>query len=249
MTIIRMPDRQTPLAFWLMSPNESACEIAALLGYGAVIIDMEHGIFEPSSAAHITTMCRALGLTVFTRVDSAERVSIQHALDAGSDGVILPQIADGAHAREATALSKYPPLGSRGYGGGRTVSYLSAPRQFVEAENRRIQCWAMIETARALEEVRAIAELATVDGLFVGPNDLSLARGRGEYLADGRDHEDITRIARAAQACGKPWAMPVESRQDRSFAQSLGAAFLAVTDELTALRSGLGQALTVMEDA
>jgi 2-keto-3-deoxy-L-rhamnonate aldolase RhmA len=248
MTIIRMPDRQEPLGFWLMTPNESACEIASILGYGAAIIDMEHGAFEASSAARMITVCKALGFTVYTRVDSAERVPIQHALDFGSDGVILPQIAGTEHARTATALSKYPPLGSRGYGGGRTVNYLSAPRQFVEAENRRTKCWAMIETTCALEEVFEIASLPTVDGLFIGPNDLSLARGRGEYLADGRDHEDIAVVARAARESGKPWAMPIESKLDREYAQKLGVAFLAITDDLTALRSGLQQALMVMAE-
>jgi 2-dehydro-3-deoxyglucarate aldolase/4-hydroxy-2-oxoheptanedioate aldolase len=248
MTIIRMPDGQQPRAFWLMSPNEPACQISSLLGYRTVIVDMEHGSFEPSSAAHMTTVCKALGLTVYTRVDSAERVPIQHALDFGSDGVILPQIESLDHARTATAFAKYPPLGTRGYGGGKTVSYLPVPRQFVEAENRRTKCWAMIENVRALEEVAAIARLDTVDGLFVGPNDLSLARGRGEYLADGSDHEDIARIAEAARACGKPWAMPIASRLDRDFAQGLNIAFMAITDDLTSLRSGLEAALHAMED-
>lgn len=97
----------------------------------------------------------------------------------------------------------------------------------------------MIETATALGDVEEIAALETVDGLFIGPNDLSLARGRGEYNADGRDHEDIARIARAAAAQGKPWAMPIASREDRDFAGGLGISFMAITDERTALRDGL----------
>jgi 2-dehydro-3-deoxyglucarate aldolase/4-hydroxy-2-oxoheptanedioate aldolase len=174
-----------------------------------------------------------------TRVDSAERVPIQHALDFGSDGVILPQIADLDHAKRATSFAKYPPLGNRGFGGGKTVRYLPAPQHFVEAENRRVSCWAMIETATALEDVEKIAALETVDGLFIGPNDLSLARGRGEYKMDGRDHEDIARIARAAAAQGKPWAMPIASREDRDFACGHDISFMAITDERTALRDGL----------
>jgi 2-dehydro-3-deoxyglucarate aldolase len=141
-TLIRLANGRPDLAFWLMTPNESACEIASLLGFGTAIIDMEHGTFEPSSAARAITMCKALGLAVYTRVDSAARVPIQHALDFGSDGVILPQILDAAHAREAAAFAKYPPLGTRGFGGGKTVAYLAMPPHFVEAENRRTKCWA-----------------------------------------------------------------------------------------------------------
>ena len=239
MTMIRMTGRQPDIAFWLMTPNEDACEIAAILGYGTAIIDMEHGTFDQASAARIITVCKSLQLRVVTRVDSADRVPIQHALDFGSDGVILPQIVDLDHAKRATSFAKYPPLGTRGFGGGKTVRYLPAPQHFVEAENRRVSCWAMIETATALEDVEGVAALETVDGLFIGPNDLSLARGRGEYNADGRDHEDIARIARAAAAQGKPWAMPIASREDRDFACGLGISFMAITDERTALRDGL----------
>jgi 2-dehydro-3-deoxyglucarate aldolase len=237
--MIRMTGRQPDIAFWLMTPNEDACEIAAILGYGTAIIDMEHGTFDQASAARIITVCKSLQLRAVTRVDSADRVPIQHALDFGSDGVILPQIVDLEHAKRATSFAKYPPLGTRGFGGGKTVRYLPAPQHFVEAENRRVSCWAMIETATALEDVEGVAALETVDGLFIGPNDLSLARGRGEYNADGRDHEDIARIARAAAAQGKPWAMPIASREDRDFAGGLGISFMAITDERTALRDGL----------
>lgn len=239
MTTIMMNRAQPELAFWLMTPNNAACDIATMLGFSTVIIDMEHGAFEASTAAHAIAYCKAQRLTVFTRVDSPQRVPVQRALDFGSDGIILPQIEGAEHAREATAYGKFPPLGTRGYGGGRTVNYVSAPPHFVEAENRRVRCWVMVETVRALEEVEAIAEIPTVDGLFIGPNDLSLARGRGEYLADGRDHADIRRVAEAARRTGKPWAMPVESRIDREFTRSLGIAFMAVTDDLTALRRGM----------
>jgi 2-keto-3-deoxy-L-rhamnonate aldolase RhmA len=248
MTVIRMASQHTERAFWLMTPNENACEIAAILGYATVIIDMEHGTFEPSTAARSVTIAKALGLTVYTRVDSAERVPIQHALDFGSDGVILPQITDLAHARAATAFAKFPPLGTRGFGGGKTVNYMPVPPHFVDAENRRTKCWVMMETVQALDDVEEIAALKTVDGLFIGPNDLSLARGLGEYLADGRDHDDIRRIARAAQLHGKPWAMPIASRADYDLARSLNIAFAATTDDLTALRDGLAAGLQMTQE-
>src|SRR6185437_374043 len=91
MTMIRLQGAQPDIAFWLMTPNEDAAEIASMLGYGTVIIDMEHGSFNHASAARTITLCKALHLRVLTRVDCAERVPIQHALDFGSDGVICPR--------------------------------------------------------------------------------------------------------------------------------------------------------------
>lgn len=109
MTTIRMNGRHADLAFWMMTPNDAAAEMATLLGLGTVIIDMEHGIFETASVARSIAYCRARSLRVFTRADAAERVPVQHALDYRSDAVILPQIRDAAHAEEAAAHAKFLP--------------------------------------------------------------------------------------------------------------------------------------------
>ena len=93
--------RQPELAFWLETPSMAACEIAALLGYRIVVLDMEHGVIGSEACDAIVAHCRAVGLAVYVRVAAAERLLIQQALDFGADGVMLPQIADLAHAPEA----------------------------------------------------------------------------------------------------------------------------------------------------
>lgn len=234
---------QPKLGFWLETPNQAACEIAALVGYHVVLFDMEHGILSVESADRLIPYCRRLGLTVYSRVAAADRVAIQHALDAGADGVILPQIRDLEHARETTAFAKYPPRGVRGMGWSRIMDYDSTPPDFVERENRRTSCYAMIETPGALAEAARIAALPTVDGLFVGPSDLSLSRGRGLYRASPDDTADVSSVAEAAAAVGKPWAMPAPDPDLARFAAQNGAAFITVSDDLTALRLGLAQGL------
>lgn len=234
-----------PVAFWLETPSLPACEIARLLGYDGVIFDLEHGVLPLDATDRLTQACGKLGLVVLWRVATADRVAIQHALDCGADGVILPQIADAAHAREATAFAKYPPLGSRGVGWSRTMSYGDTPTGFFDAENKRTICWPMIETPGALADVAAIAALDTVDGVFIGPADLSMRRGRGPYAESAADFADMTRIAKAAQAAGKGWALPAPSPKAYAFAVENGACFVTVSDDLTALRQGLAQGLRV----
>ncbi|HEY2892002.1 MAG TPA: aldolase/citrate lyase family protein [Dongiaceae bacterium] len=237
----RTPD----LAFWLEYPSLPACEIAASLGYRIVIIDTEHGVFSREAADALAFACRKLGLTVYGRVATAERVPIQHALDSGVDGVILPQIADLAHAQAVTALAKYPPLGSRGVGYSRTMNYAGVARGFFAAENRRATCFAMIETPGALRDVATIARLATVDGLFIGPADLSMTRGRGAFQATAEDFADFRKIASAASGAGKPWAIPAPGRAVFAFARRQRASFVTVGDDLSALRLGFAQGLVV----
>jgi 2-dehydro-3-deoxyglucarate aldolase/4-hydroxy-2-oxoheptanedioate aldolase len=213
-----------------------------------VIFDLEHGVIPPEMADHLALACKKIGLTVYSRVSSAERVAIQLALDSGVDGIILPQIADLAHAREATAFAKYPPLGTRGVGCSRTMNYGGVAPDFFEAENRRTVCLAMIETPGALTDVEAIACLATVDGLFVGPSDLSMTRGRGAFRATNKDLADFEAIAAAAAKAGKFWALPAPGRKVFDFAIRRCAKFVTVCDDLTALRLGFAHGLAVVRE-
>ena len=237
------------LGFWLMSASLTACEVAALAGFDVVVLDMEHGVHNPRDADGFIVFCKARGLAVYSRVASAERVPIQAALDAGADGVILPQIRDSAHAAEVTAFAKYPPLGTRGMGFSRIQDYGAAGPDFEGAQNRATHCYAMIETPGALDDAERIAALPTVDGLFIGPSDLSLTRGRGQYGGTAADAEDARRAAEAAAGQGKRWGMPAADARQWALAVALGADFVTAADDISALAAGFAQQHTAAREA
>ena len=234
--------KPTP-AFWLEGDNLPGCEIGATLGFPTMVLDMEHGVISAKAADHLITLGRRVGLTVYSRVAAPERVPVQTALDAGAHGVILPQIRGLAHAREASAYAKYPPLGSRGMGFGRTMAYGGIEQSFPDDENRRTVCHPMIETPSALADVEAIAALDTVDGLFIGTSDLSLTRGRGLFKGTDEDAADVVRVANAAHAAGKVWAMPAPSPAWFELAVVNRADYVTIADDLSALSAGLEAAL------
>jgi len=235
--------RRLPVGFWLMTANASACEMAADLGYDIVVLDMEHGTWNPESADRVIALGRALGLTVYSRVSGAQRAPIQQALDAGADAVIVPQVRNVEHAREAASCAKYPPLGTRGIGHSRINRYAGFAPEFLEAENERTRCIVMIETQEAFDDVERIAALPVIDGLFIGPGDLSLTRGRGLNRETPADRADHLRIVEAARAAGKPWSLAAGHPGRRRFAADHGAAFITTTDDLSALRAGLASDL------
>lgn len=239
--------KQPELAFWLQRPNLAACEIARVLGYDAVILDMEHGAIGEEACDATVALCRAIGLRCIVRVAAAQRLLIQQALDYGADGVLLPQIEDIEHAREVCAYAKYPPLGTRGIGYSRTMKYGAATidDDFFALENRRTACHPMIETAGALRDVEAIASLATVDGLFVGPSDLSMSRGRGSFRFTGDDQADFLAVASVAYNHGKAFGLPAPSPGVFAFAADQGASYVTVCDDITAIRAGLEKGLEV----
>jgi 2-keto-3-deoxy-L-rhamnonate aldolase RhmA len=235
--------------FWLQRPNLPALEIAALTGYELVVLDMEHGALTPEACDALVAMGRALGMVVFVRVAEAQRILIQQALDYGATGVMLPMIRDAAHAAEASACSKYPPLGRRGVGGGRAFeygAYQEIDKSQHETSNSKTRCHVMIETSKALDEVDAIAALPTVDGLFVGPSDLSIARGRGAFRFAASDEEDFRRVARACSSHGKILGLPASTPAALALAQEVGAEYVTLTVDLSAHRIGFLQARSML---
>ncbi len=186
-------------------------------------------------------LAHSLGLDVFVRVASPDRVPIQQALDAGADAIILPQVRDLDHARSGASFAKYPELGLRGMGSPRSLAYGDTPSNFVLAENTRTRCLIMIETPGALNDVERIAALPTVDGLFMGPYDLSLTRGRGQYVASNEDRNDARHIAEVGTKAGKFVGMPAGDPGGVRFARSLGASLISVGEDLGALNIGLRQ--------
>jgi 4-hydroxy-2-oxoheptanedioate aldolase len=234
-------ERVQPLiGCWLQTPSPWVCEILAAAGYDAVFIDGEHGILSYESIDPILALARSLKLRVFCRVATADRPHIQQALDSGADGVVLPQIRDWAHAREAAEYAKYPPLGSRGMGAPRSLNYQDTPPTFVVDENRRTKCFVMIETPRSFAQVAKIAALPTVDGLFMGPYDLSLTRGRGQYQASESDRKDAEIIAISAATEAKLLGMPAFTKDDFVFARNHRAYVVTVADDVSTLMEGLG---------
>ena len=164
---------------------------------------MEHGAIGAEACDLIVAHCRAIELRCYMRVAAADRLLIQQALDFGADGILLPQLENLAQARIATAYAKYPPLGTRGVGYSRAMDYGAYDNiddKFFATENTRTVCHAMIETPGALKDVLEIAALPTVDGLFIGPSDLSMTRGRGAFKFTEEDAQDFRTVAAAARA-------------------------------------------------
>jgi 4-hydroxy-2-oxoheptanedioate aldolase len=229
--------------FWLETASSVACEIAAMVGYRFVLFDMEHGILTVNDLDLLVPLCRGLAMKVFIRAAAAERLHIQQALDTGADGVIVPQIESAKHGEAVAALAKYPTLGTRGMGYGRATAYGGVTADLPDRDNKTTQCYLMIETAGALMEVAAIAKLQTVDGLFLGPSDLSLSRGFGTYKGTQQDFADARKMAQAAIEAGKDWGLPALGEKQLRLAKELRANFITVSDDRTALRVGALQHL------
>jgi len=145
-----------------------------------VCIDMQHGLAGFPDVVAMAPQIVAQGKPVIIRVLWNEPGLIGQALDAGARAIIAPMINTAAEARALVKAGKYPPQGMRSWGGYAAVQATGlVPAAYLAEANRLTLLFAMIETQEALDNLDAIASTPGLDGLFVGPNDLSISLGFG----------------------------------------------------------------------
>lgn len=160
---------------WLSIGSSYAAESVAHQGFDAATIDCQHGMIGFETAI---TMLQAVSTTPsipLARPSSMAAAEIMRLLDAGSYGIICPMIDDAADAAALVAACRYPPIGSRSCGPARGLLYGGS--DYIAKANDEIIVLAMIETAAGLANLDAILAVPGLDGIYVGPNDLSAALG------------------------------------------------------------------------
>lgn len=191
---------QPVLNGWLSIGNPFTAEIMAAQGYDSLTIDMQHGALDYSSVLPMFQAMRASGVVAMARVPWLDAGYIMKALDAGALGIICPMINTRAEAEAFVSYMRYPPLGNRSFGPTRAAFAYGG--YGVEA-NDQVLALAMIETAEGMANLDEIAATPGLDGLYVGPADLTLGTQQGR-LAPGFDRQEpemIALIQRIAAVC------------------------------------------------
>jgi 4-hydroxy-2-oxoheptanedioate aldolase len=220
--------RESVVGYWVVLDSPSSTERLARLGYDYVSLDAQHGLFGYSGLLNALTAIDAAGGAVgLVRVAANDPTRIGRALDAGAAGVVVPLVNTAADAAAAVAACRYPPLGLRSYGPARSSLRIGpAP---VEA-NDAVVVLAMIETREGLANVEAIAATPGLDGLYIGPSDLTLAvggAGPGDPAVAAPFATAVERVRRACEANGL--AAGIHTRSGEEAARRLAEGFTVVT--------------------
>tara|TARA_Y100001960_G_C14587285_1_gene783792 strand:+ start:214 stop:1032 length:819 start_codon:yes stop_codon:yes gene_type:complete len=172
---------------WLSIGNAFAAEIMAEQGYDSLTIDIQHGFLDYNDAKIMLQSIRASQVTPMVRIPWLEPGIIMKVLDAGAYGVICPMINTGAQAKILVDCIRYPPVGNRSFGPIR--ANISAGANYASEANDNILAFAMIETAEAVKNVDKICSTPGLDGIYIGPADLTLGITKGR-LPPGMDREE-----------------------------------------------------------
>lgn len=186
---------------WLSIGNAFTAEIMAAQGYDSLTIDVQHGALDYAAALPMFQAMRGSDAVLMARAPWREPGIIMKLLDAGAMGIICPMVNTAAEAAEFVSFMRYPPRGQRSFGPTR-VGIAAGPGYYAAA-GENILAFAMIETAEAMANLDAIAATPGLDGLYVGPADLtlSLAGGRLAPAFDREEAEMIDALRAILAAC------------------------------------------------
>ncbi|MFT4683499.1 MAG: 2-dehydro-3-deoxyglucarate aldolase [Flavobacteriales bacterium] len=140
-------------------------------------IDLEHNTINQENLRNLIIAGQAKNIPIFVRVPKNDEVFIKKALDAGADGLIIPMINSRQDALDAKDNSYYPPIGKRGVGLSRAQGYRNNFDNYIKWSSENLTIIAQIEHIDAINNLEEIVEVKEIDGLMIGPYDLSASIG------------------------------------------------------------------------
>jgi 4-hydroxy-2-oxoheptanedioate aldolase len=200
-TIRRLWSEGKPvLNAWLSIANTFTAEIVAAQGYDAVTVDQQHGFLGYEAMAAMLQTLAASTATPMVRVPWLSAGDIMKALDAGALGIICPMINSRAEAEFLVSCMRYPPHGQRSFGPTRAVFAHGA--DYGQKADAEVLCFAMIETADGMKNLADIVTTPGLDGVYIGPADLTLGL-TGRKYPTGFDREEPEIIDAIKSILGK----------------------------------------------
>lgn len=237
-----LEESETLYTAWSGISEPLIAELLARSSYDAVTLDMQHGGHTTSSVLRSVTAVTLLGKPAVVRIPVGRNDMASRALDFGAAGVIAPLINSREDAVAFSNAMKFPPMGERSWGPTRTsmLHGYSDSLSYLHSANHDTFAIAMVETRPGLAALNEILELDGIDGIFVGPSDLSIALTNGDRVDSGspdvlRAAEDIAKRTRDKGKC--PCAFAINPDAARRFAD-LGFRLIAVGSDTDCVMRG-----------
>jgi len=232
---------QTALGGWCAINSPYAAELMGHSGFDAVVVDLQHGPLYLDAAVPMLQALSSTAATPMARCSANEFFEINKLLDAGAYGIVCPMVDSAQDARAFVAACRYPPRGRRSY--GPTRGFLHGGADYFEHADDTIVAYAMVETPEGLRNLGEICAVPGLDGIFVGPSDLSLALGvapapqwKEPPLSDA-----LRTILDTTHAAGRMAGIFCGSVEFASDMKRLGYDFIVLANDAVMLRSAAQQ--------
>jgi len=170
--------RELTLGGWMQIGHPAVAEIFAKAGFDWVCVDLEHGAIGLETMTNIFRTLDGYDCIPVARLPKNDFVWIRRSLDSGAKALIIPMVNSAEEAEYAIRIAKYPPRGERGFGYSRANSHGRIFDEYITTANDEIAMIMQIEHKDAINNLEAILQVPDVDGVFIGPLDLSGSYGK-----------------------------------------------------------------------
>lgn len=231
----RVRDGETVYGGWVSAAGPLTAAALAAAGLDYVVIDLQHGGATEHDLPGMTAAIRLAGATPLGRVRHAHPADIGRALDLGCTGVIVPNVENADQAAAVAGACRYPPAGYRSAGG-------------VMAGQQQPLCIVMVESAQAMADLPATLKLAGVDGIYVGPRDLSFSLGCQLDPHDPVLRPAFEQIWADCAAAGKPVGVHATDGATARLYRDNGCRLVTVAGDIVAITRDASAGLAAARD-
>lgn len=199
----KLENKEVLLGSFFELGGQTAVEAAAIAGLDFIIIDNEHGPFDIETTMSYIRVAELRGMTPVVRVKEISRSAILKSLDIGARALIIPCVENIDQVKDIIKWGKYPPRGERGFffsrigGYGHDLVASKGVGPYMDYMNDETWLIPQCETVGALEVIEEIAAMDGVDGIFIGPFDLSNSMGISGQFDKPEFKEAVARIIKA----------------------------------------------------
>jgi 4-hydroxy-2-oxoheptanedioate aldolase len=227
------------IGLWCMLPGSFVTEALAGAGFDWLLLDTEHSPADVLTVLPQLQAAAAYDVSTVVRPASNDPVLIKRLLDCGAQSLLIPYVQSAAEARAAVAAIRYPPDGIRGVAGLTRASRFGRVQGYAQRAEQELCLLVQVETRKALDAIEEIAAVDGVDGIFIGPGDLSASLGHpGELF-----HPEVVAAVEGAisrvTAAGKPAGVLTYDLDFARRCMELGTLFTAVGADLAILVRGV----------
>jgi 2-dehydro-3-deoxyglucarate aldolase/4-hydroxy-2-oxoheptanedioate aldolase len=238
-----LAEKRRVIGTWLMMDNPVTAEAMSYAGFDFLVIDMEHSGTDVREARAQLQAIEGGGASALVRLPATEPVVTKKVLDLGAQSLMFPMIQTAEDARRAVSYTRYAPEGVRGMAAMHRASRYTTVDGYLEKAARELCVTVQIETVQGVANAADIANVPGVDGLFVGPGDLSASLGVIGQVTHAKVIENVERVLADAHAAGKPAGILAANEELGERYARLGFDFVAVASDLAFLMKGARGAL------
>lgn len=234
-----MKHKQPFLAGWQQLPSPQVTVAMANMGFDWIVVDLEHASITTQEAEVVFIAAERYQCLPYVRMPSADPYLARRMLDAGAQGIILPVVEDREAFDQFACHCHFPPKGKRGLGLVRANLWGEKLKEYFETFQPRII--AQIETKRGAQNIENILKSEFLDGIMVGPYDLSASLGKAGQFDDPEFLELVGYILKTAKARNKMigYHQVQPDLSELKQRQTEGYNFIAYGTDIVALRHAL----------